>query len=317
MIESLPLIVWPPTSLLTILIYHRVHDAPSKIYPDEIDAMRFEQQMAYIARHFSVLPLRDAVQMLRERRLPRRACCITFDDGYADNLTVALPILEKYSMPATIFVATAYVDGGCMFNDAVIDAITRTEMPMLDLVKYGLGRCKIDSLTSRRSVIDKILWEIRFHPPKQRNKFLDDLSRVSGIDSFPRNLMLTKEQVKELSRRGVEIGGHTDSHPILTSIDSIQVRKEIVKGREILEEWIGCPVRCFAYPNGLPGRDFSPEHVKIVRDLGFDLAVTTAKGIASCRSDAFQLPRFMPWGDSMFKLGARMGRKAWDRVLTV
>jgi peptidoglycan/xylan/chitin deacetylase (PgdA/CDA1 family) len=133
MIAGLPLLVWPVRPVLSILIYHRVLPVPDPLRAGEPDATRFDQQMRYLARHFSVLPLREAFRRLRAGTLPRRACCITFDDGYADNLTVALPILEKYGLPATIFIATGYLDGGRMFNDAAIDALGAAPGDALDL----------------------------------------------------------------------------------------------------------------------------------------------------------------------------------------
>ena len=315
MIEQLPLLAWPRNSLLSILIYHRVLDKPSALFPEEVDAERFDRQMRYLARNFSVLPLLEAVQDLKHGTLPRRACCITFDDGYADNLTVALPILEKYGLTATVFVATGYVNGGCMFNDAVVEIITRTTRSILDFSEFGLECYKIDSAESRRDSILKIVRKTRFSPPEQRDEIVKKMSVISGIDFLPNNLMLTKTQLEELSGRGIEIGGHTVSHPILTTVADSRALSEIALGKQTLENWIGKPVRCFAYPNGLPERDFTPHHASMVRDLGFELAVTTANGIANRQADPFQLPRFIPWSDSMVKFGARMVRKAWTSAV--
>jgi len=122
MIEALPLLAWPAHQLvLTIFAYHRVLPMPDPLRPGEVVAEVFEEQMRFLSRHFAVLPLLEAARLLQKRNLPARACCITFDDGYADNLTVAQPILEKYQLPATVFVATGYLDGQRMFNDTVID----------------------------------------------------------------------------------------------------------------------------------------------------------------------------------------------------
>ncbi|MEO6562308.1 MAG: polysaccharide deacetylase family protein, partial [Nitrosospira sp.] len=93
-------------SRLSILIYHRVLPQQDPLFPDEGDAETFDQQMRQIAACFRVIPLRDAVQGLRQGKLPSRAACITFDDGYADNAEIALPILQKHGIPATFFVAT-------------------------------------------------------------------------------------------------------------------------------------------------------------------------------------------------------------------
>lgn len=311
MFERIPMIAWPRKPLLTILIYHRVLANKSVLLPDEMDAERFERQMRFLARNFNVMPLADAVQRLKQGGLPRRACCVTFDDGYADNLTVALPILEKYELPSTLFVATSYLDGGLMFNDAVIHIMTETASNTLDFSDLGLDIHEIGAIEARRAATIGILRKTRSLPPETRNDLVSRMARIAGVGSLPDNLMLTRTQLLEMARRGVEIGGHTVSHPVLASLSDSDAREEIALGKQTLENWIDKPVRCFAYPVGLPGRDFEARHAAMVRELGFDLAVTTANRMANDASDPFQLPRYMPWGGSMIKFGARMVRKAW------
>lgn len=311
MIERLPLLAWPRAPLLSILIYHRVLPKQSVLFPEEMDADRFDRQMRYLAGNFSVMSLPDAVRSLKQGTLPRRACCVTFDDGYADNLTVALPILEKYGLTATVFVATGYIDGGCMFNDAVIEIIANTSLPVLDFSDLGLESYDMGSIESRRVCAVKILKKTRSLPPEERNGIVKKMAFIAGNHALPNDLMLTRIQLVELSRRGIEIGGHTVTHPVLTSLSDCQAQAEIAQGKQTLENWIGKPVRCFAYPVGLPGRDFMPVHATMVRELGFEIAVTTANGVANSQSDSIQLPRLMPWGSSLIKFGARMVRQAW------
>jgi peptidoglycan/xylan/chitin deacetylase (PgdA/CDA1 family) len=312
MIDGLPLLAWPlHRQLLTILIYHRVLPEHDPLRPGEITAEHFEHQVDFLSRYFNVLPLREAVQRLRAGRLPRRACCITFDDGYADNLTVALPILEKYRLPATVFVATGYLDGGRMFNDAVIDAIAGATGQAMNLESIGLGRHAIGSVAEKRMAIATILETLKYQPPEERAVLVDKLVGLAGCGPLPADIMLTSEQVGELARRGVEIGGHTVAHTILTTLEAAAARQEIVAGKQRLEEITGKPVSTFAYPNGRPNRDYQACHVAIVRELGFELAVSTSHGVANPVTDIHQLPRFVPWGDSLTMLAARLMRNAW------
>ncbi len=292
-------------------MYHRVLPAPDPLLPDEVDATRFETQMRYLAKNFSVVPLFEAFRRLQDGTLPPRSVSITFDDGYADNLTVALPILEQFGLTATVFVATGYIDGGCMFNDAIAEVISRTTCHELDLRDIGQEHYEIGSIERRREAIGKIRKKARFYPPEERNRLVELIAKLANVDSLPTNLMLSKNQVIELSERGIEIGGHTVTHPVLTSVDDQRARNEIATGKQTLEDWIDKPVRCFAYPNGLPGRDQTEVHAAMARDAGFKLAVTTGRGIARRSSDPYHLPRLVPWGDSMVKFGARMVREAW------
>ena len=312
MIKAWPLLAWPlHRQALTILIYHRVLPVPDPLRPGEAVAETFERQMAFLARHFAVLPLPEAVQQLQKGSLPRRTVCITFDDGYADNLTVALPILERYRLPATVFVATGYLDGGRMFNDAVIDAVARATSPLLDLRELGLGRHPVATIVERRMAVAALLEQIKYRPPQQRAAEVEKLVQLSGGGSLPGDIMLTSPQVAELARRGVEIGGHTVRHAILTTLDDGQAREEMARGKQRLEAIIAKPVISFAYPNGRPQRDYAARHAIMARELGFELAVTTASGGGNRNSDPFQLPRFTPWGASVTMLGARMMRNAW------
>jgi peptidoglycan/xylan/chitin deacetylase (PgdA/CDA1 family) len=118
--------------------------------------------------------------------------------------------------------------------------------------------------------------------------------------------MLTPEMVINLDRQGMEIGAHTVTHPILTSLDDAAARAEIRTSKEQLEALIGKPVRLFAYPNGKVGMDFDARHVAMVREAGFDAAFTTAVGAITRTQDRYQLPRSRPWDRSPLLFGLRL-----------
>lgn len=311
MIELLPLLAWPGlVPKLTVLIYHRVLPAPDSLRIGEVDAATFTRQMAFIAKHFEVMPLADAVGAMKRGRLPARACCITFDDGYADNLTVAQPILSHYGLPATVFVATGYLDGGRMFNDTAIEFLARVDGPTLDLQEMGLGRHSITCPEERRSALKAILSIVRFLCPNDREELMHRMLQSAPCGELPNDLMMTTAQVKELSDLGVEIGGHTVAHTVLTTLDLKSARAEISEGKKQLETITGKRLRTFAYPNGRPGHDYDAEHVDLVKALGFEAAVTTAHGVSDGKSDMYQLPRFAPWGKSIPMLAMRLTRNA-------
>lgn len=317
MIAGLPLLAWPLyRQVLTILIFHRVLPLPDPLRPGEITGDQFALQMDFLARHFTVLPLREAVRRLRAGNLPRRACCITFDDGYADNLTVALPILEKRGLPATVFVATGYLDGGRMFNDFVIDAIAGCTQPILDLESWGLGQYCLGTLAEKRTSVSRIQQHLKYQSPDKRAVLVEELVTQTNCGTLPADIMLTSQQVCDLAKCGVEIGGHTVAHTILTTLDEASARREMLEGKQRLEMLTGMPVTTFAFPNGRPGQDYAADHVAMVRELGFELAVSTAHGVANRQSDIYQLPRFVPWGDSLTKLAARMMHNAWTGRVT-
>jgi peptidoglycan/xylan/chitin deacetylase (PgdA/CDA1 family) len=280
---------------LSILIYHRVLAEQDPIFPHEPTAETFNAQISCLKAVFNVLPLSEAIAHLKTGTLPTRAACITFDDGYADNVTRALPILQKHGLHATFFIATEYLNGGRMFNDTVIEAIRRSPLRTLNLDTLGLGNVDIADNEAKVRAIGQILPQVKYLPFDVREQAVARIAALAQSGPLPNGLMMTTEQLEILHAAGLEIGGHTARHPILAKLDANAVRKEIAEGKEFLEQTLNTRLRLFAYPNGKPGTDYLPEQAAIVRELGFDAAVSTYCGSATQSSDVFQLPRFTPW----------------------
>jgi len=278
---------------LSILIFHRVLAQRDPFRPSEPTAEEFEQLMRLIRDQFQVLPLAEATVLLRERRLPARALAITFDDGYADNFTLAAPILTRLGLHATFFIATGYLDGGCMFNDAVINAVGGNRRPELDLGSIGLGVLPTVTNEDRLRAISQLLGRLKYLEPAERSGLANPDFRCAGVRP-PRDLMMTSEQAAKLAV-DFELGGHTVHHSILARIDTHRQRTEIVEGKRHVEELAGRPARLFAYPNGIPQQDYGREAIALVKEAGFSAALSTSAGCANAASDLFQLPRFTPW----------------------
>ncbi len=287
-------------------MYHRIHAQPDPLFPGEPDAARFVQHLDFLKQCFTIIPLREAAQMLAEGRLPPRAACLTFDDGYADNADVALPIMQAHGVTATVFVATGFLDGGRMWNDSVIELVRRAPQ-QLDLRPLGLGQFTLSSHAMRSEAIRALLEALKYLPIAERQQQVDAMVALTGV-TLPNGLMMRSEQVAQLHRSGIEIGGHTIHHPIVARMDGAAARAEIAGGKAALESITGAPVRTFAYPNGRPGRDYLAEHVDIVRDAGFEVAVSTSPGAAANGADLLQLPRFTPWDRGQLAFTARMMR---------
>lgn len=295
---------------LSILIFHRVLSQPDPLMPGEPDAVRFDQVCAWLAEWFQVLPLGEAVDRLRRRDLPARALVITFDDGYADNHDVALPILQRHGLVATFYVATGFLDGGRMWNDTVIEAVRACRQASLDVAGLGLeglSSLPVNDDPARREAIRSLLDRLKYRPVDERLALVQRV--VDAADApLPGGMMMRTDQVKSLQQAGMTVGAHTVTHPILLKLSADQARQEIDQSRQQLAAILGEPVRHFAYPNGVPGRDLDNATAAIVQDLGFDSAVTTAWGAARAGADCFQLPRFTPWDRSRLKFGGRLAR---------
>jgi peptidoglycan/xylan/chitin deacetylase (PgdA/CDA1 family) len=272
--------------------------------PDEVDIRTFNAQMSALRACFNVLPLAEAIERLKARALPARAACVSFDDGYADNIGNALPILCRCGIPATFFIATGFLDGGRMWNDTVIEAIRHAPDPVLDLTPIQMGIYPLRDAVERRAAVHTLIPQLKYLPSAERLERVAQIAELSGAD-LPTNLMMTSQQIRDLHAAGMEIGGHTVTHPILSCLDMPRAREEIANGKAALEHLIDAPVRLFAYPNGKPRQDYLLDHVNLVKEVGFDAAVSTAWGVAHPGSDYFQLPRFTPWykDPSWFVLG--------------
>jgi peptidoglycan/xylan/chitin deacetylase (PgdA/CDA1 family) len=280
---------------LSILIYHRVLPEVDPLFPLEVTAESFDKQLTVLKMHFNVLPLTEAIVRLKSGTLPSRSACITFDDGYADNVSIALPILKRHRLQATFFIASAYLNGGRMFNDTIIHSIRHSRSLQIDLTKLGLGIHKLETLAAKHQTIDALLKYVKYLPLGEREDTAEMIAELITDIKPPSDLMMNMLQLKELSDSGMTIGGHTAHHPILAKLNKAESSLEIAEGREFLESILGIKVNFFAYPNGKPGVDYLPEQVDILKKMGFEAALSTQWGTASRKSDMFQLPRFTPY----------------------
>lgn len=285
---------------LSILIFHRVLPEPDSIFPHEMHARRFDAVCGWLKYWFNVLPLDQAVARLKDGGLPARAACITFDDGYADNHDVAMPILLRHGLPATFFIATGFLDGGRMWNDTIIESVRLCKSASLDL--GDMGRLPVGTAVEQTAAIKDLIGRIKYLPVAERVARAESIARAAHAEP-PANLMMTSAQVLSMRHAGMQIGAHTVSHPILVRLGEAQVREEIGGSKDYLEQLLGERVGLFAYPNGKPGDDYDARAVAVVRELGFDAAVSTQWGAARTGTDLFQIPRYTPWNRTRSRFG--------------
>lgn len=281
---------------LLVLVFHRVLPEPDPLLTEDPDVADFAAQMDVVRATCTVLPLAEAVERLYKQSLPSNAACITFDDGYANNLTCAAPILESKRLPATVFVTTGFLEGGRMWNDTVIESVRRAGGE-LDLTSIGLGRFELPDVAAKRRASQSLRRMLKYLDPEERDKKTSQIAEIVGHD-LPKDLMLSESQVQQLVGKGIDVGAHTVSHPILARMQDLTARSEILASKAMLEAVTGAPVRLFAYPNGQPQRDYLRRHVDMVREAGFCAAVSHAWGACHVSSDRFQLPRMKPWETS-------------------
>lgn len=296
---------------LLILLYHRVLEKTDPLRLYDIEKFTFDWHMQLLSEYFNPLSLSDAIEYMEKGNIPPKSVVVTFDDGYADNCEIALPILKKWGVPATVFVATDYLNGGIMWNDAIIESVRQYKKNDFDLSSIGLGKYSLDNARSRYSVTLEILAMVKYFPNDERANAIEYIVNMTQSE-LPENLMMTTDQLKYLRKSGVDIGGHTCSHPILANISKEQSIQEIVMNKKILEEIVGYKVKLFAYPNGKSTIDYTADHVDIVKSCGYAAAVTTNWGVAKQSTDSYQLPRICVSEKTPFKMVMRLAKAYFD-----
>lgn len=294
-----------PRARLSVLIFHRVLPEPDALFPDEMHARRFDELCGWLAAWFNVLPLDQAVVRLQAGTLPARAACITFDDGYADNYSVAMPILLRHGLTSTFFIATGFLDGGRMWNDTIIETVRACQCAELDLSAMGLGTHVLGTVAAQQAAITSLIGQIKYRPVAERISLTEEIAGVARVQQ-PQNLMMTSAEVKAMRQVGMQIGAHTVSHPILAKLTDEQARQEIGDSKLFLEQLLGERITVFAYPNGKLGEDYLPQSVDVVRSLGFDAAVSTQWGASRMGDDPLQIKRFTPWDKTRLRFGLRL-----------
>ena len=274
---------------LCILTYHRILAVRDPLLESEVDLATFSWQMQLLADAFNVLPLHQALLLLEQGQLPARAVCISFDDGYRSVHELALPVLQALGLPATVFSTSAHIDGGSMWNDRIIEAVRLLPDGPLDWRSLPLDQHQLAlephmHAQSRAAIAASLNQHAKYLLPDERRQLVSALEQFAGTRSVP-DLMLNQEMLRALVHQGIEIGGHTVTHPILCRLDDDQAGCEILDNKHALEQITGRPVRLFAYPNGKVGADYDARHVSMVKQAGYEAAFTTANGSAGREHD--------------------------------
>jgi peptidoglycan/xylan/chitin deacetylase (PgdA/CDA1 family) len=293
-------------SRLFVLNYHRILPEPDPLFDDEPTVESFRWQMKLLARCFNVLPLSEAMAKLAAGTLPQRAVCITFDDGYRSTHDLALPVLKEFGLSATVFVSTGYLDSGAMWNETLAEAVRCLPDGEFNMSEAGLGPHVLRTGVDRKNLLNALNAHAKYLPPAERLALTERVAEMAG--SRAGSLMLTPAMIQTIAAQNFEIGAHTVSHPILTSLGDDAARYEIFQCKHDLEAITGTPVRYFAYPNGKVGKDFDERHVEMVRAAGFTAAFTTEVGAAVQGQDMFRLPRSRPWDSNPVFFGLRLLR---------
>lgn len=277
-----------------ILYYHRVNDEGDSFWPATPTA-QFEQEMRFIARHYKVVSLPDLLEGLAEDS-PAALVAITFDDGYVDNYLNAFPILQRYGLPATIFLATGSIDSGePLWFDELAAALQTTARESIDVEIDVPRRLWLRTPTERLGANRDLFAILRVLPDDDRRREVAAILRALGaVGRQTGSPMLNWDQIRHMKANGIAFGGHTVTHPFVSKLTPGKTAWEVSECKHRVEEELQSPVEYFAYPNGRQ-EDFSEASKKAVREAGYRAALTTIWGLNYRSTDPFEMRRGGPW----------------------
>jgi peptidoglycan/xylan/chitin deacetylase (PgdA/CDA1 family) len=283
-----------------ILMYHSVVEDPGRL-ADSLDGIShsrqvFDEQMKLLAREFHPIPL-DQVRrfVLGDSDLPRGSVVISFDDGYADNYDVALPILDRLGIPSVFYVT--------------VDCVERRTMPWPSRLRFAFRTTKRKNWTDESGRV----WT--FKGPGDREKAFQNVceqvcqragvaleSTVARLEeqldaklSFDSGrLMMTWDQIRGLAKRGYIVGSHTMTHPNMAHIGKGDVRRELAESKERMERCLGATIDHFSYPCPALFPSWTEETAEESRRIGYQTAVTTNHGLVRKDDNPLLMKRVLP-----------------------
>lgn len=277
-----------------VLMYHRFAARDDEA-AGKTAAGAFAAQLDYLAARYIVVPLSVIAECARGgRRLPRGAAAITIDDGYADAYRVAFPALRERRLPATLFVATDFVDRKCwLWTDKMRYVVARTRAKELGATVGGQTlQVPLGGEASRRSAVERVNAALKALPDGEKDALIARLAASLGVEvpELPPDEFgpINWDEAREMDAAGVEIASHTVTHPILTGVDDARLRRELRDSKARLESVLGRAVEGFCYPNG----DADGRVRREAELAGYTRAVTVEEGLIDVRrADPLALSR--------------------------
>lgn len=314
-----------------VLLYHRVSDVAGDPQLLSVGTERFAQHMDYLSRHYPVLSVGKLAGMLAAGEdVPDQCVAVTFDDGYADNLVNAKPVLERCRVPATVYVTAGHIDHDQEFWWDELEQILLYPSTLPSRCQVQIGErifAYSFAETARYTSLDAERhrdWSVvsRENPTVRHQAYRDICAFLRGVSVSERaaamralrmwsgtggtvrqtHRCLSSNEVRELGAGPfVEVGAHSVSHPVLSSLPAASQRFEILQSKRDLEERLGHQIKSFAYPFGTK-MDYTSETMDIVRDAGFTSACANFEEVTVRSTDRYQLPRIVvrDWSVEVF-----------------
>jgi len=274
-----------------ILCYHGIGESgnPLGLAPSrEV----FEEQMHFLRANYRIVSMEDVCRELSGSVNAEPGVAITFDDGYRSAYTVAFPILQKYRLPATVYLTFDSIETGQVaWYDRVFLSMAVAPSGELQLDLEGPMRFQLNSPEERLRAALEIVALLRLLPNVRRRACCALLEKRIGL---PQNALssriLTWEQIRIMQKGGIAFGSHTRSHPVVSQLAPAELEHEIKDSKRLLEEKLGRPALDFAFPFG-KASDCSPAAIQSLTQSGYRSAVTTVPGVNTPDMNRYELRR--------------------------
>lgn len=265
---------------------------------------KFERQMAWLARRYQVLPLEEALERLDAGTLPARAACLTFDDGYRSNATLAAPILARHGLCATVFLVADHVGTNkLLWPDALYLAIRATKAVACEVDLPNVPRLSLATSAERAVAYATLCRAVKTWPVASWEDRLLQLHAALGEPirgEEPAFALLDWHEVASLARGStLSFGPHGATHPIFSQCTDDRLAEEIDRSLARHRTQFGREAACFAYPNGR-AIDFDARAIAHLEQRGVRHALSTEPGPALQNSPRHALPRISVGADLGF-----------------
>jgi peptidoglycan/xylan/chitin deacetylase (PgdA/CDA1 family) len=304
---------------VVILTYHRV--VSDHMVRDEhiqpgmyVRGQSFEAHVTFLRRRFTIISLDELLDLWRTNRLKsdQSYCVITFDDGWKDNYQFAFPVLMKYRIPATIFLATEFIGTSRWFwpdqmmlllensRQHTTSQADRKAVSTILAETIGVMLSAADGIYRRVESgdpigLDDVIEFCKKVEAEKVHQIIDRLSHALHMDLPTHRVLLNWDEVREMARKGITFGSHSVSHRIMTQIPLSDVKMELIDSKKTMLEQGVKPVPVFCYPNG----NFDQDIQELVRESGYLAAVGCEVGLELDRpKDLFALKRISVHEDS-------------------
>ena len=278
-----------------VLIYHKINDDIWDSQLLSVQSENFYNQLLYLKENYETVSLDSLISRLKDNNLSGNEISITFDDGYLDNLTNMLPVINSLKIPVTVFIPTDFINKNDEFWwDKIEQLVIKTKKLEINfsiekkIYSYSLADSK-----EKIIAIDNICKELKKLPPSEIQQFIKIFYKLSEttLEERKTHLIMSQSDILKLSKSAfVTIGSHAHTHTRLSILSKDQQRKEFILSKNLLQNIIGKGIDFISYPFGSK-IDFTSETEGLVQHCGYKAGIANVQKDLTMKDRITAIPR--------------------------